>query len=99
MTKLMRNSTKAVTTAAVGTISRGKYTLLIRLAFPTRLVEASLSAVENDVHGSMPAKTSRAYGVFPSLGNFATRPKITVNTTIVRKGLRTAQATPMMVCL
>ncbi len=41
----------------------------------------------------MPAKTSRAYGATPSVGSFASRPKTTVKTTMVRKGRSTAQAT------
>ena len=57
MTKPIRKSTNATITAAVGTISRGKYTLLMRLALLIRLLEASASAVEKKVHGSMPAKT------------------------------------------
>ena len=44
---------------AVGTISLGKYTLLIRLALFIRLLEASLSPVAKNVHGNMPAKTIR----------------------------------------
>ena len=64
----MRNSTKAVTTVAAGTISRGKYTLLIRLAFPTRLLEASLSAVENKVHGGMPSKDQQGIRRLPITG-------------------------------
>src|SRR5262249_37367092 len=39
--KLMRKSTKATITAAIGTINRGKYTLLMRLAFAMTLFEAS----------------------------------------------------------
>ena len=57
MANEIRKSTKATTTVALGTISRGKYTLLIRLELPIRLPEASLSAVEKNVHGSMPANT------------------------------------------
>src|SRR4029077_6095003 len=55
--KEIRKSTKAATTVAVGTISLGKYTLLIRFALLIRLLEASLNPVEKNVHGSMPAKT------------------------------------------
>src|SRR5215467_8034979 len=54
---VIRKSTKATTTVAVGTISRGKYTLVIRLALLIRLLEASLNPVAKNVHGSMPAKT------------------------------------------
>src|SRR5437867_1326076 len=99
MTKLMRKSTKAVTTVAVGMISLGKYTLLISLSLPIRLLDASPSAVENRDQGSIAAKTIKAYGAAPSLGRPATRPKITVKTTIVKNGRMIAQATPMIVCL
>src|SRR5262249_29400550 len=55
--KVIRKSTKATTTVAVGTISLGKYTLLIRLALLIRLLAASLSPVAKNVHGNIPAKT------------------------------------------
>ena len=97
--KLMRKSTKATITAAIGTISRGKYTLLIRLALPIRLFEASATAVAKKLHGSMPAKTMSAYGAVPSDGSLANLPKTTVNTTIVRNGRMIAQAAPITVCL
>ena len=97
--KLIKKSTIATTTVAAGTINLGKYTLLIKFAFVTRLFEASASAVEKNVHGSIPANTINAYGAAPSLGNFATRPKITVKTIMVKKGRISAHATPMTVCL
>src|SRR5688572_15062053 len=49
--KLIAKSTKATPTAAIGTIRRGKYTLLIRLALLTTLLDASASALEKKVHG------------------------------------------------
>src|SRR5262245_1588468 len=67
--KLIRKSTKAVITAAIGTISRGKYTLLMRLALPMRLFEASATAVAEKLQGNMPANTISAYGVVPSEGS------------------------------
>src|SRR5215813_5615127 len=60
MAKLMRKSTKDTTTAAVGMISLGKYTLLIRFVLLTRLFEASSSAEEKKVQGSIPAMTISA---------------------------------------
>ncbi len=54
---MIRKSANATTTVAVGTISRGKYTLLIRLALPIRLLDASLRPVEKNVQGSIPANT------------------------------------------
>src|SRR6516162_263475 len=97
ITKLMVKSTEATPTAASGTIRRGKYTLLIRLALPTMLLEVSASALEKKVHGNMPAKTMIAYGAVPAEGKLASLPKMTVKTTIVRKGRITAQAAPMTV--
>src|SRR5215475_4518671 len=58
-TSVIRKSTKLVMTDPAGTISRGKYILEIKLAFPTRLLLASLSAVEKNCQGSMAAKTSK----------------------------------------
>jgi hypothetical protein len=49
--------TRSTTTVAVGTISLGKYTLLIRLALLTMLLDASPNPVEKNVHGNMPANT------------------------------------------
>ena len=53
----MAKSTSATTADDVGMIRRGKYTLPIRLALPTRLFEASLRMLENRNQGSMPANT------------------------------------------
>src|SRR5262249_12962876 len=55
--KEIRKSTKATTTDAVGTISRGKYTLLIKFAFPIRLLEASVRPLAKKLQGSIPANT------------------------------------------
>ena len=46
----IRKSTNATTTAAAGTMSFGKYTLLIRFALFTTLFEASFSPLEKKVH-------------------------------------------------
>ena len=54
---MIKKSTNATTTVAVGTISLGKYTLLIRFALLIKLLEASLNPAEKNDHGSMPAKT------------------------------------------
>src|SRR5262245_45225506 len=67
--KLIRKSTKATITAAIGTINRGKYTLLMRLALPMRLFDASANAVAKKLHGNMPANTISAYGAVPSEGS------------------------------
>src|SRR6516162_10823804 len=97
--KVIRKSTNATTTVATGTISLGKYTLLIRFALLTRLLEASLNPVEKKDHGSMPAKTISGYGAVPSDGSLAMRPNITVKMIIVIKGRMIAQAAPITVCL
>src|SRR6516165_8106028 len=97
--KVIRKSTNATTTVAVGTISLGKYTLLIRFALLIRLLEASLNPVEKNVHGSMPAKTIRGYGAVPSDGSLAMRPNMMVKMIIVIKGRITAHPTPITVCL
>src|SRR6516225_2244427 len=47
--KVIRKSTNATTTVAVGTINLGKYTLLMRFALLIRLLEASLNPVEKNV--------------------------------------------------
>src|SRR6266851_1873023 len=60
MTKLIRKSTNETMIMAVGTISRGKNTLLIRLALLIKLLDASAKPVAKNVQGSMPAKTINA---------------------------------------
>ena len=57
MTKLLR---KATTTAALGTMSRGKKSLLMRLELPMRLPEATVREVAKSRQGKRPAETSRA---------------------------------------
>ena len=99
MKKPIMRSTKATITVAVGTIRRGKYTLLMRLEFPMRLFPDSENAVEKNCHGNSPANTISAYGASPSVGSLANRPKTRVNTTIVRKGRITVHASPTIVCL
>src|SRR5258708_6906673 len=59
-TKLTRKSTNETTTAAVGTMRRGKYTLLMRFELPMRLAEDSDNAVEKNCQGSSPANTMSA---------------------------------------
>ena len=98
-TKVTAKSTSATMIVAAGTMRRGKYTLLMRLAFVTKLLEASDKMVENRVHGNIPAKTSNEYGAAPSLGSLATRPKTTENMISVIRGRMMAQATPIVVCL
>src|SRR6476660_613996 len=59
---------------------------------------ASLKEVEKNCHGSMAAYTRIGYGTPPD-GSFANRPKTIVNTSIVRNGRITLQASPITVCL
>jgi hypothetical protein len=82
----------------MGTTRRGKYTFVIRCWLETRLLEDSFSAKANNCHGSRPVNANTGYGT-PSDGIFASRPKKTLNTTIVRTGCKTAQAAPSAVCL
>src|SRR5437588_10488622 len=95
ITNEIKKSTNATTIVEAGTISRGKYTLLIRFAFPIRLFDASARPLEKNVHGNIPAKTISGYGALPSVGRFAIRPKITEKTTIVMNGRMIAQAAPI----
>ena len=53
-TKAIRKSSSAVTTAAIGGIKRGKYTLLIRCWLASRLLPALVTAFANRNQGSMP---------------------------------------------
>jgi hypothetical protein len=55
--RLIAKSMSATTANDAGMIRRGKQTLPIRLALPTRLFEASPRIVENRNQGSMPANT------------------------------------------
>jgi hypothetical protein len=59
VTRLIQKSTKATAEVARGNIILGKYTLLMRFEFATRLDDASLRTVENRNQGSMPANTMR----------------------------------------
>src|SRR5204863_7584275 len=95
----IKKSTKATTTLAIGIINRGKYTLLIRFEFAMRLLDASVMPLANNAQGSIPAKTISGYGASPADGNFAIRPKMTVNTTMVRSGRISADVAPIIVCL
>lgn len=99
ITNEMRKSTKLVIMELAGMIMRGKYTLEIKLVFPIRLLLLSVSELAKNCHGNNPAKTRIEYGAVPSVGNFAIRPKIAVNTIIVNKGRIILHATPITVYL
>src|ERR1700690_687436 len=79
-------------------MSRGKYTLEIKLELDTRLFPLSVIAVEKNCQGSMPQKTNSGYGAPPE-GILPSFPKTTVSTTMVRRGRMSDQATPTKVCL
>src|ERR1041385_4155967 len=96
--KEIPKSTSPASTDEIGTTSRGKYTFLIRFWLPTRLFADSLSAYANSCHGSSAVYANTGYGT-PSDGTFASRPKNTLNTTIVKNGCRIAHAAPSAVCL
>ncbi len=72
--------------------------MLIRLALPTRLLDAALSALAKKPHGSSAAYVNSGYGM-PSDGIFASVPKNTLKATMVRRGWMMAQAAPSAVCL
>src|SRR5437762_2979025 len=57
---VIAKSTKLVTTAPAGMISRGKYTFEIRLLLPMRLLLDSANAVEKNCQGIMAANTRSA---------------------------------------
>src|SRR5687768_12184967 len=91
-------STSPASTVASGSVRRGKYTFVMRCALPTRLFDAIVRPVAKNVHGTSAAYANREYGT-PSDGTRASRPKNSVNTSIVSSGCSTAQATPRTVCL
>lgn len=64
---------------------RGKYTLVIKFAFPTRLLDAWLNPLAKKLHGTSAAKLNIGYGI-PSDGILASFPKNRLKTTIVKKG-------------
>src|SRR5208337_4848617 len=75
----IRKSTKLVITLLTIMMSRGKYTLEIKLEFDTRLFPLSAIAVEKNCQGSMPQKTSSGYGTPPE-GILPSFPNTTVRT-------------------
>src|SRR5262249_54888773 len=96
--KARAKSTMPDRTEASGTTRRGKYTFFKRLALPTRLFDAWVSAFAKNVHGTRAANAKIGYGT-PSEGIFARWPKKTANTIIVKPGWMMAQAAPSTVCL
>src|SRR5438874_11970607 len=91
-------STSVDSTAASGTTSLGKYTLVISPALPTRLFADPLNDDANTCQGRSAASVNNGYGK-PSEGRPASRPKMIVNSTIVISGCSTAHAIPSVVCL
>src|SRR5216684_8283201 len=55
MANEIAKSTNPAQIAAPGTITRGKYTLLIKFALPTKLLLLAVTALEKKVHGRSPA--------------------------------------------
>ena len=55
-TKAIPKSTSPETTAAAGTMRRGKYTFVMRLEFPTMLCEESVTPFAKKVQGTSAAK-------------------------------------------
>jgi hypothetical protein len=77
--------------------------MLVSAVFVPHAEAAPASVTSNGTYVVRPGDTLNSiaarYGVSPSVGSLATRLKITVKTTMVSRGLTTAQATPMTVCL
>jgi hypothetical protein len=94
----IRKSVNTTASIVIGKTILGKYTFVSNPAFPVRQLAQSESRFENRYHGSIPANTINPYGKFAE-SMFASEPKITVKTTMVRNGLITTQATPISVCL
>src|SRR5215831_6838895 len=91
--KARAKSTTPPRTEAIGTASRGKYTLVMIRSLWTRLFDDWVSPFATNVHGTNPTRLKIGYGT-PSEGTRAGRPKNRLNTTIVRTGWMIAHATP-----
>ena len=91
-------SISAVTIDATGSISRGKYTFVIKFRLLTKLWVDLFIAPEKNIHGSKAEYENRGYGI-PSLGIRAKNEKTIVKIIISNKGWNTAQATPRTDCL
>src|SRR5690606_12689006 len=89
----IKKSTRLTITLLVGTMSRGKYTLEIRLVLLTRLCPLSANAVAKNCHGNIAQKTNNGYGTPPE-GIFANLEKTIVRTPTVSTGRITDQDTP-----
>ena len=83
---------------AAGKNKRGKYTLVNRCVWLTRLTPPCETAFAKKTHGSRPAYTKIGYGT-PSDGMRAKAPKNMEKITMVQTGWRIAQAAPITVCL
>ena len=62
MAKATTKSTKDAATKEIGTISRGKYTVAIKVRWFNMPVTDVLIAVEQKAQGVSPAKTNKVYG-------------------------------------
>src|ERR1044071_10407428 len=97
ITNEIRKSTMQTMTVLSGTITLGKYTFVMRLAFATSELLDSFNAEENNCQGIVATVTaSTASSILPSL--FSSERK-KLNATRVSKGRIPAQATPIKVCL
>ncbi len=94
---MIAKSTNAVTIAAAGMMSRGKYTLAIKSVLAIRLADDSVRPLAKNCQGSTAANTSTGSGAAP-LWIPNSRRKAT-KTSIVNAGRSSAHATPMAVCL
>src|SRR5215470_15673682 len=96
--KAITKSTTPDSTVAMGMIRRGKYTLVIKLALPTKLFDDWARPLAKNIHGTNAAYVKIGYGT-PSDGIFPSLPKKMLNTTIVKNGWMIDQAAPSAVCL
>src|SRR5579884_3991110 len=97
-TKARMKSTKPENMDEIGISSRGKYTLPMRFALPTRLLEDSVIPLAKNIQGTSAVRLNTEYGT-PSEGIFARRPKNSVKISIVNNGCISAHPAPIAVCL
>ena len=83
--KAIAKSISPAPTAAQGIIMRGKYTLVMRFALPTKLLPLFVMALEKKVQGINPARANSGYET-PSEGIPAKRPKNSQKISIVKSG-------------
>jgi hypothetical protein len=94
----IKKSIRHTITELKGTISLGKYTLVIKLALLISEPLASVNVLAKNCQGRVPAHTKRILGMPVGTGILKKLP-ITVIIIMVSKGLIMLQAIPITVCL